>query len=201
MKSAVKSVKDGSKGLQSKSKSAYREMKSKMKNSSSHLDAASMIAGGNRHAPLGKQSSNHQQPFPTFNLSFFILISGHTPSSNSAPNSPRGSRAMSFSSASGSESSSNTSANGTGGGGIAHNNNSNNSGGSSFSSASNLQRFATGAESLDMKTNSGTVFLPSSSRGGGGGGGGEPQKSNTLNTKRGQAVDALNFVYKEMIIL
>ena len=41
MRSAVKSVKDGSKGLQTKGKSAYKEMRSKMKNSASNLDQIS----------------------------------------------------------------------------------------------------------------------------------------------------------------
>ena len=66
MRSAVKSVKDGSKGLQSKGKTAYKEMRSKMKNSASNLDQIS-------------QSSQSSLQF-------------NRQESSSAPNSPRHSR-------------------------------------------------------------------------------------------------------------
>lgn len=81
VKIAVKSVKDGGRGLQHKSKSAYRGMKSKMKTSASQLEggAAAMGAGTGGRSRLGENEEGNMTEVYKVNRS----QSGHT--KNSSP--------------------------------------------------------------------------------------------------------------------
>ncbi len=55
MKSAVKSVRDGGRGLQHRGKSAYREMRSKMRNSSSGTNLEGLRHHHNRRREFGEE--------------------------------------------------------------------------------------------------------------------------------------------------